>query len=93
MFYLSDKALMILTIRSDVLPSPNGFPLYFLSFNLDILSTFSYMSLLCKEERNAKPVFKISSVDEDEGLWETVVDFTKLRKGGIPADELLVRLK
>jgi len=43
--------------------------------------------------KKSKPVFKISSVDEDEGLWETVVDFTKLRKGGIPADELLVRLK
>ena len=43
--------------------------------------------------KKSKPVFKISSVDEDEGLWETVVDFTKIRKGGIPADELLARLK
>jgi len=43
--------------------------------------------------KKSKPLFKISSVDEDEGLWETVIDFTKLRKGGIPADELLARLK
>ncbi|MFH1392835.1 MAG: hypothetical protein ABIG73_00400 [Patescibacteria group bacterium] len=42
--------------------------------------------------KRSKPMFKISSVDEDDGLWETVVDFTKLRKGGISAEELLSRL-
>lgn len=42
--------------------------------------------------KKSKPLFKISSVDEDEGLWETVVDFTKIRKGGISAKELLARL-
>lgn len=42
--------------------------------------------------RRSKPVFKISSVDEDEGLWETVVDFTKIKKGGIPAKDLLAKL-
>lgn len=42
--------------------------------------------------KKSKPLFKISSPDEDEGLWETVVDFTKIRKGGIPAEELLARL-
>jgi len=40
----------------------------------------------------SKPVMKVSPVDEDAG-WETVVDFTKLRKGGIPAKELLDRLR
>lgn len=43
--------------------------------------------------KKSKPLFKISSVDEDEGLWETVIDFTKIRKGGIPAEELLAKLK
>jgi len=42
--------------------------------------------------KKSKPLFKISSIDEDDGLWETVIDFTKLRKGGIPAEELLSRL-
>lgn len=42
--------------------------------------------------KRSKPLFKISSIDEDDGLWETVIDFTKLRKRGIPAEELLDRL-
>ncbi len=42
--------------------------------------------------KRSKPLFKISSIDEDDGLWETVIDFTKLRKGGIPAEELLSKL-
>ena len=41
--------------------------------------------------RRSKPLFRISPIVE-EG-WETVVDFTKLRKGGISAAELLERLK
>lgn len=40
----------------------------------------------------SKPVMKVSPV-EDEGDWETVIDFTEFRKGGIPAKELLERLK
>ncbi len=43
--------------------------------------------------KKSKPLFKITSPDEDEGLWETVIDFTKHRKGGISAEELLARLK
>lgn len=42
--------------------------------------------------RRSKPVFKISSVDENEGLWETVVDFTKIKKGGILTKDLLAKL-
>lgn len=43
--------------------------------------------------KRSKPLFTIGPVDaEDEG-WETVIDFTKLRKRGIPAEELLERLK
>lgn len=41
--------------------------------------------------RRSKPVLKISSPDDEE-IWETVVDFTKLKKGGIPLAELLSRL-
>ncbi len=40
--------------------------------------------------KRSKPIFKISPVEEG---WETVVDFTKIRKGGIPAKELLSALK
>lgn len=38
--------------------------------------------------RRSKPVFKIAPPDEEE-LWETVIDFTKIRKGGVPAKEVL----
>lgn len=43
--------------------------------------------------KKSKPLFKISSIDEDEEAWETIIDFTKFRKGGIPAEELLAKLK
>ena len=43
--------------------------------------------------RRSKPVFKISSPDEDESMWETVVDFTKIKKGGVSAEEVLASLK
>ena len=43
--------------------------------------------------RKSKPLFKISQYDEDDGLWEEVIDFTKIRKGGVPAEEVLKRLK
>ncbi len=56
-----------------------------------------YASLIKKGKsfivvKRSKPLFKISSIDEDDGLWETVIDFTKIRKSGIPAEELLDRL-
>lgn len=41
--------------------------------------------------RRSKPVLKISSPVE-EGLWESVIDFTKLRKGGVLFSDLLTRL-
>lgn len=40
--------------------------------------------------RRSKPLFKITPVEDEE--WETIIDFTKIRKGGIPAKELLSRL-
>jgi prevent-host-death family protein len=42
--------------------------------------------------RKSKPVFRISSADEDEGLWETAIDFTKIKKGGVHIDEILSRI-
>ena len=41
--------------------------------------------------KRSKPVFTIQPVD-DAG-WETVIDFTKFRKNGMPIDELITRLK
>ena len=47
--------------------------------------------------RRSKPIFNITPipVDEwgDEGTWKTVVDFTKFRKGGVKAEEVLASLK
>ena len=38
--------------------------------------------------KRSKPVFKITPIDDEE-QWETLIDFTKIRKGGIPVEELL----
>lgn len=45
--------------------------------------------------RKSAPVFKIEPTDEwgDEGVWETVIDFTKIKKGGVPASEVLSALR
>ena len=40
--------------------------------------------------RRSRPIFRISKPLEEE--WETVIDFTKIRKGGIDASELISRL-
>lgn len=42
--------------------------------------------------RRSKPVFQLAPVDDESG-WETIVDFTKFRKGGMPIDEVIARLK
>lgn len=41
--------------------------------------------------KRSKPIFTIGPVDTEE--WETVIDFTKFRKGGIPASKLIEILK
>lgn len=38
--------------------------------------------------KRSKPVFKISPVDEEEN-WKTIIDFTKIKKGGVLADDVL----
>lgn len=41
--------------------------------------------------KRSKPLFRIAPVEENG--WETVLDFTKFRKGGISANELLKIMK
>ena len=43
--------------------------------------------------RRSKPVFKITPPDEADELWETVVDFTEFYKNGVPAKQLLKKLR
>ncbi|MBI5140013.1 MAG: hypothetical protein HZA94_01010 [Candidatus Vogelbacteria bacterium] len=43
--------------------------------------------------RKSKPVFLISSPDDDGTGWETVVDFTKIDKRGIDGWDVLKRLR
>lgn len=42
--------------------------------------------------KKTKPLFKLIPVDSSEGGWEEVVDFTKLRRGGVKIKELLARI-
>ena len=42
--------------------------------------------------KRSKPLFKIVPLREQEDKWEEVIDFTKIRKGGIDINELLSRL-
>jgi prevent-host-death family protein len=51
--------------------------------------------------RHSKPVFAIVPVEEveydldelDGPGWKTLIDFTKIKKGGVPADEVLAALR
>ncbi|NOY35636.1 MAG: type II toxin-antitoxin system prevent-host-death family antitoxin [bacterium] len=40
--------------------------------------------------KQSKPIFKIVPIIEEQ--WEEVVDFTKIRKGGVNIKDLLTRL-
>ncbi len=40
--------------------------------------------------KRTTPLFKMTSVDDDE--WEEVVDFSKIRKGGVNVKDVLSRL-
>jgi prevent-host-death family protein len=41
--------------------------------------------------KRSEPVFKISPIEEDE-RWEEIVDFTKIKRGGVDIDDVLKRL-
>ena len=45
-----------------------------------------------KNFKKSKPVFKISFSVEADKFWEQVIDFTKIKKGGIKLDQLLACL-
>ncbi len=42
--------------------------------------------------RRSTPLFKISPVEEKEDEWEEVVDFTKIKKGGVDIKDILSRI-
>ena len=42
--------------------------------------------------KKSKPVFRITSPDEAADMWEPIIDFTKIKKGGIALAALLARL-
>lgn len=42
--------------------------------------------------RRSRPAFRIGPIEKDVGKWEEVIDFTKVRKGGVRISELLSRL-
>ncbi len=41
--------------------------------------------------RRSEPVFKVSPIDSEE-RWEEVIDFTKIKKGGVDIDDVLGRI-
>ena len=43
--------------------------------------------------RRSKPVLKISAPDENEEAWETVADFTSIKKDGVSARDVLKALR
>ena len=44
--------------------------------------------------RKSKPVFKLTPLDMwgDEGVWEKVIDFTKIKKGGVLLADVLSKV-
>jgi len=42
--------------------------------------------------RRSVPLFKISPVKDKEEEWEEVVDFTKIKRGGIDIKDILSRI-
>ncbi|OGF26419.1 hypothetical protein A2331_05805 [Candidatus Falkowbacteria bacterium RIFOXYB2_FULL_34_18] len=40
--------------------------------------------------KQSKPLFKISPINEEK--WEEIIDFTKIKKGGVDINEVLSRL-
>ncbi len=42
--------------------------------------------------KQSKPIFKITPLTGEYDNWETVADFTKIKKGGIEIKDILSRL-
>jgi len=45
--------------------------------------------------RKSKPVFRLAPLDAwgDDGVWKKVVDFTKIKKRGMPLNDVLSKKK
>ncbi len=43
--------------------------------------------------RKSKPIFKIAPISDEDSEWETVIDFTKIKKGGVPLKEVLAKMR
>jgi antitoxin (DNA-binding transcriptional repressor) of toxin-antitoxin stability system len=63
-------------------------------------NTQKYVSLIAAGKsftviRRSKPIFRITPVDVwgDEGVWDTVVDFTQVDERGVTAKRVLATLK
>jgi len=63
------------------------------------LNTKKYINRLSRGEsftvvKRSKPVFKVVPVGEDDDFfWDTIIDFTKIKKGGVPVEEVINSLK
>lgn len=44
--------------------------------------------------KKSKPLFRISPIEPvgDEEAWETIVDFTKIKKGGVPIQDIVAAI-
>ncbi len=42
--------------------------------------------------RRSTPLFKISPVEDETDEWEEIVDFTKIKRGGVDIKDLLSRI-
>lgn len=43
--------------------------------------------------RRSTPLFRLMPIDTEELNWESVVDFTKIDKDGVPAADILAMLR
>ena len=44
--------------------------------------------------RKSKPVFRLAPLDawSDEGAWERIIDFAKIKKGGVSLSDVLAKI-
>lgn len=59
------------------------------------LNTQNYIDKVAKGEsflvvKRSQPAFRLEPVEEQ---WETVVDFTEIKKGGVPIEMVIDRLR
>jgi len=41
--------------------------------------------------KRSKPLFMLTPIEQDRA-WESVIDFTKIKKGGVDINDILLRL-